>query len=444
MIQSKTQRLTFQEKLYIQNNIEEIGRCHDPEKWDENAAKRKHLSDQTKKVASKLHEGFTVYGLGWDRLVNLDPYQYQDLFIFGLHSRQYKKLDGYKNINFLPSVAQKNRSQKTKEMELFLKHNKNERMWTFTAGPRCNLSQLQKKCRWMHRKISKLNDQPFMKELGARFVFRATEFGELASNGHDDISLHPHMHALLHLERYLRPDDWSFLLKRIQAFWGVYCKDCGKIRNSRELVKYCVKPSDLDGLNNVQLNKLYHATDGLRLWESLRDFRKMRRNIREEKKKVVIRKGVPRLVPNWNGGTSKKPKEKRLYGLGWSKTISLVLPRWIDSRTTEAIESERLFGKRSRPLPKIVSWCAPAPVFTPVSEPLFIVHGLDGRSPADFFKTEQVLRMEHFIRVHTKTLTVPKTFKNNNEENKIYESKPKISAKSTAPPRVHSVFDQPV
>ena len=432
-MQLNSQRPTFQEKLYIENNIDEIGRCHEPEKWEDNAQKRKYLADQTKKIAFKLHQGYKLHGLGWDRHISVDPYQHQDLYIFGLHSEQFKKLDGYKNINFLPSVAQKNRSPKTKEMELFLKHNKNCRMWTFTAGPRCNLEQLPEKCRWMHRKISKLNDQKFMKECGARFVFRATEFGELGENGFSDLSLHPHMHALMHLDRYLRPEDWSYLLARIQAFWGVYCKDCGKIQNSRELVKYCVKPSDLDGLNNCQLIKLYHATDGLRLWESLQDFRKMRRVIREDKKKVVMRKGTPRLVPNWNGGPPKSSDEKRE-----------VQARWMENRTTEVIERERLFGKRSRPLAKVVAWCAPAPVFTPVSEPLFLVHGLDGRNPGQMFKDEKVRRMKHFISVHTKTLTVPKTFKNNNEENKIDESKQKISPKNLAPPRLYSVHEHAV
>ena len=440
MIQSKTHTPTFQEKLYIDNNIDEIGRCHDPEKWEDNAKKRKYLADQTKSLAFKLNEGYKVHGLGWSRRVNVNPYQHQDLYIFGLHSKEFKKLDGYKNINFLPSVAQKNRSSKTKEMELFLKHNKNCRMWTFTAGVRCNLSQLKAKCKWMHRKLSKLNDQPFMKNLGARFVFRATEFGELASIGHDDISLHPHMHALLHLDRYLSPMDWSYLLTRIQAFWGVYCKDCGKIQNSRELVKYCVKPSDLDGLNNVQLIKLYHETDGLRLWESLRDFRKMRRTIRDEKQKVVMRKGTPRLVPNWNGGSPRKPLsdyDQNDVQARWESAIQ----RMTDPRTTEVIQEERLLGKRSRPLPKVVSWCSPAPVFTPVSEPLFLVHGLDGRDPRSFFNNEEVRRMEHFISVHTKTLTVPNTFKKNNQINKIDESKSKVPPKSTASPGIYSVLE---
>ena len=433
MIQPKRTHLSFQEKQYLNACQGEVGRLTDPDKWEDTAEKRKHLEDQTRKIATKLDKGYQVYGLGWQRTERVEPYDYSDLTLMGLNSLQFKKLEAYRNIIFLPSVAQKNRRPRVKELEYFLKHNQNCRMWTFTAGTRVGLEQLPYQVKWMHRKLSKLNDQPFMKKLGVKFVFRSTEFGELAQNGSDNVSVHPHMHALMQLENYLRPEDWSYLLKRIQAFWGVYCKDCGKIRNARELVKYCVKPSDLDGLNSVQLIKLYKQTQGLRLWESLRDFRKMRRTIREDNQKVVMRKGVPRIVPNWNGGSSRKKSSE-------------VLPRWIDNRTTEIVEREKILGGGPRPAPKIVAWCSPAPVFTPVSEPLFMVHGFDGRSEEDircFFYSEQVRRMREVISVHNKTLTVPKTFKKNNEENKIYESKSKIPSKSTAPPRVHPVHHQP-
>lgn len=424
-LQSKTLHPTFQEKQYLEVCKTEIGRCMDPEKWQTQGEQRKYLADQTKEIARKLDQGYQIHGLGWNKTIRVEPYAHSDLHLMGLHSKQFKKLESYRNIIFLPTVAQKNRSQKSKEMLLFLKHNHNCRMWTFTAGPRTNLSNVRTACQWMHRRLSKLNDQPFMKSLGARFVFRATEFGELGEIGNDDLSVHPHMHALMHLERFIRPDDWSLLLARIHAFWGAYSKDCGKIKNPRELIKYCVKPSDLECLNNVQLIKLYRSTNGLRLWESLRDFRTMRRTIREDKQKVVIRKGIPKMVPNWNGGSSSKKSDCSV--------------RWMESKTTEDIQREKIYGKRSRPLPSIVAWCSPAPVFTPVSEPLFMVQGLDGRDPEQFYMNEKVRRMEDLISVHTKTLTVLKTFKNNNEVNENNESKPKISPENSARERIHKI-----
>jgi hypothetical protein len=69
-----------------------------------------------------------------------------------------------------------------------------------------------------------------------------------------------------------------------------------------------------------------------------------------------------------------------------------------------------------------------------------MVHGLDGRNPGEFFKNEIVKRMEHFISVHTKTLTVPETFKNNNEVKNTYESKSKIPPKNPEPERIPKIY----
>ena len=55
---------------------------------------------------------------------------------------------------------------------------------------------------------------------------------------------------------------------------------------------------------------------------------------------------------------------------------------------------------------QLVAWCAPARVFTPVTEPIFIVHGLRGSDPSRVFEWESVKQMSNAIRVHTKTLTV--------------------------------------
>lgn len=424
-MESTNTRLTYQEKQYVDLCKTEVGRCVDIEKWEDQGEKRKYLEDQTKDIARKLDQGYNLNGLGWRKNIRVEPYAHTDLFLMGLNSLGFKKLEGYRNIIFLPSVAQKNRRPRVKELQLFLKHNRNCRMWTFTAGPRINLSKLRETTKWLHRKLSKLNDQEFMKRVSARFVFRSTEFGELAHDGENDLSLHPHMHALLQIDKFISPEKWSNTLERIRAFWGAYCKDCGRIENPRELVKYCVKPSDLEGLNNQQLIKLYNSTQGLRLWESLKDFRKMRRNIREEHQKVVLRKGIPKLVPNWNGGSSSKSIEKQ------------VLPRWMDIQITEDIETETILGKRSRPLPRIVAWCSPAPVFTPISEPLFMVHGLDGRDPKDFFDNEAVRRVRSAINVHNKTLTVLKDSPINNKQSKYNEINTKKPPKDPIPTNIY-------
>jgi hypothetical protein len=68
-----------------------------------------------------------------------------------------------------------------------------------------------------------------------------------------------------------------------------------------------------------------------------------------------------------------------------------------------------------------------------------MVHGLDGRDPKTMFSDERVCKMANAISVHTKTLTVLDTFKNNNQENKIYESKSKIPPKNPEPGGISKV-----
>lgn len=235
-----------------------------------------------------------------------------------------------------------------------------------------------------------------MREAGASFVFRATEFGEVAPSG-DDLSFHPHAHALLKLDRYLDKQTWTKLLSKVRAYFGAYSQDNGRIRNPRELVKYCVKPSDLEHLDASQLVLLFRASQGLRLCESLQGFRKLRGRLRSDKMKVVQRKGIMKLVPSWNQAQTVE------------ESVFTPLP------TGDA------------PSPSVLAWCVPARVFTPITEPIMLVHGLAHRDPSTVFKWPEVQSMTRSIKVHTKMLTVQ------NQMNKSNESKPKLYQKTSPP-----------
>jgi hypothetical protein len=388
------------------------GEYMDYDKWQTGQEQRKYLLDQTHFIAKQLEcEGIEAY--------NSD----QDLHIFGLHSKSYRELPNFRNICFLPSVAQKNRAQTLKSLEFFLQTQPNARAWTITTGTRVGLRDLGERVRKLHRKISKINATAWMKRAGARFVFRSTELGEVFPDN-DDVSCHPHVHALMVLQRFIPRDEWSNLLSKIQAFFGAYSQDNGKLRNVREMVKYCVKPSDFLHLDSKHVASLYHATKGLRLVESLRDLRATKRNLRENRHKLVRRKGVLKKVPTWVGGA---PLDKVIDSV----------PRWMEASTTESIERDEIFGRGLQLTPKIVAWCSPASVFTPVKEPIFLVHGLTKSgwskdASGKIFEWEEVRRMEDLIKVHTKTLTVQeKENKIQEIENKYYENKQKIPIGAT-------------
>ena len=249
-------------------------------------------------------------------------------------------------------------------------------MFTLTSGTRCGLLELRDRCQEMHRKISRANQTRFMRKSGACFVFRATEFGELVPHENGEISVHPHCHIVLVLDRKLTKTKWSQLLKRIHAHFGTYLQDNGKIKNARELVKYCVKPSDLDDLTPLQLKNLYYASKGLRLCEALQNFRQLRGYIRNERLKVIRRKDFLTLVPTWNGTCHDQD----------------LLP---EPSKDEIVGDE----------PSLLAWCVPSRVFTPITEPLFLVHGLGRRDPNSVFNWTEVITMGESIKVHTEVLT---------------------------------------
>jgi hypothetical protein len=396
-MQSTTQYSEFQAHSYPSVASQLSGDLQDTDAWQKGQKQRQHLTEQTHNICKQLEDH------------GIEAYQDQDLTIFGLHSKSFKKVDPFRNICFLPSVAQKNRAKTLKTLEFFLQKYPNARTCVLTSGTRCGLEELPSRVRWMHRKVSRCNSMKWMKEAGARFIFRSTELGEIAPVGRD-ISCHPHTHLVFILDKYLTREKWSQLLSNMHAFFGTHFEDCGKLKNPRELVKYCVKPGDFQYLESFHVANLYHATKGIRLVESLKDLRLLKRDLKERRKKLVRRKGVIKVVPNWVGGSSHEE-----------------IPRHEITERNLAVGS--CGASLDAPMPTLVAWCAPARVFTPVTEPIFIVHGLGKANyrTDQVFEWEEVKRMEHSISVHTKTLTVlDQIGKSIPEGKKRYEDQKKI------------------
>ena len=161
--------------------------------------------------------------------------------------------------------------------------------------------------------------------------------------------------------------------------------------------------------------------------QPLADLKTERRQIRENNQKVIILKGIPHKVPNWNRSTTKKSK---------ADPMREYLECLEDQTTANAIRES------GHATPRIVAWCTPSPLFTHVTEPVFLVHGLNGRDPVEIFEREEVQKIEHAIMVHTNTLTVARNSKNNHSKIENHEIEPK------KPPNIqtagiHQTSEQP-
>ena len=387
----------------------------DLKKWEEGQSMHERLKEQSHEIARKLETvklndfqcekipGTYRGGRKFTRIryfkapTYFKAYDQTDLIFCGLNTEQTFKIPSFRNISVLPYVARKNRQSMLKELEYFLNGVVAPRTWVHTTGPRCSIEEAEERFKKVHREISKINYEKWFKEAGAEFVFRSGELGEIVKTD-DGLSVHPHIHTVLVLRRKLPKREWSNLLTRIRSYFGAYSHDCGVIRDVRELVKYVCKPSDLEALDGADLYKLHLLTKSVRMVECLRSFRKLRRSIRESDEKVCRRKGSLKRVPKWN--TKNEPN----------------LPQ----RPTSPD------GNGSAE-PSVVSWCVPSAVFTPVTEPCFIVHGLGAGDPSQIFQWPEVHSMRNAIRVHTKALTVQR--KEERKEKTKYEysqTEPKV------------------
>jgi hypothetical protein len=178
---------------------------------------------------------------------------------YTVHSDTLDELPAYRRVCINPYVAAMLRAPKLSALEYFLSLCQpwQCRFWTFTSGRRCRHHELNARCRWMHRRLSKLNALLKKRGFPVAFVFRATEFGglERTENGVQcggeiqrkgrHVFYHPHMHTVLFVREFMSEGRWQLLLSVVRDFWKHHF-DAGKmVKNARECVKYITKPGDM-------------------------------------------------------------------------------------------------------------------------------------------------------------------------------------------------------
>ncbi len=213
----------------------------------------------------------------------------------GIHSREVEELPAFRRIMLNPYVAAMARASKLAAVEYFLAFHEpwRYRMWTFTSGERCKVDQVPIRCRWMFRRLSKLNAKLKKHFPGVEIVFRATEFGSLESEKKGSggeiqrrgrhVFYHPHCHCILYVSRpFMSEGMWDLLIDYVHGFWRrngekIHWDAGNLIRNARELVKYVSKPGDMCWLAEHrpdELGKLYNALEGMRLLEPMGELRR--------------------------------------------------------------------------------------------------------------------------------------------------------------------------
>ena len=237
------------------------------------------------------------------------------LSLVGVLSGEVVELPDFRNIVFIPSIAQRKRHKMLKHLEYFMQEHPHSRMWVFTSGDRVPLEGVRDRIEWLHRRISKLNSRPFFKGLGINIVFRSTELGEVRRDELGQPTFHIHAHVIVHLEKKLSRERWSELLSKVRTWWQYHFSDAQRIHQAREACKYVVKPGDLDQLTDSELAELHHQLFKLKLVQSLGAFKDQRKDIEDTKRRLVRVQApaAPRweLVADWNRGRPAKDFDEK-------------------------------------------------------------------------------------------------------------------------------------
>ena len=436
--ESQLERLTPSENSYIGICKETTGKLVDPEQWSKGQNFRRKLHEQSLAIADKLES------------VGFDAYEDRDLTLVGLCSEQAIEITSFRQVRFIPEVARRKRKTLFKDVEFYASTRPKLRTWTMTGGPRIGFDGLGDRIHTMHRMVSKLNDQPFMKDAGVQVLFRATELGTIKREiskrvrikGSVEVpTFHPHCHLLIELERYLDPVDWEVLLAKVSRFWGTsHWKDCGVLRDTRELVKYCAKPDDLQELSGLELLTLQNILTRVRHYECLGGLRKERAERKKRKQRVDLVNGRWRVSNNWNQDSTPKAETEDdedtipppLYLLDRdAKKKTLVAEDELGQQDQPPAEG----STSGAPPPLILARCVPAPIFSPTLEPCFLVEGLGDRDPLEIIQTpqaqwvlSQIGWQDDSISVHNASLTVPE-----NQPNEVQKSPEKV-------PKIHELL----
>ena len=275
------------EGSYLALSKAKTGMSMPPDSLLEKRKESARLLQQSHAIAEKMG------GAGFD-CYRKTPY---GLYRYYVHSRHVEKLPSFRRVIFIPHLAQSVRAPLVTALEAHLESAPYARMWTFTTGQRTPLRRLapdvlgpeephlRRRCEWLHRKLSDLNAQAFMRRAGLEIIFRSTELGtpeinergdKLANGGEIEtdesgrIYFHVHAHVVVSPSRFLPPKAWDSVLKSVGKFWKFWWKDgsetrSGLIANPRECCKYITKPGEMLKLSGGDLVALQAQLSRLKL-----------------------------------------------------------------------------------------------------------------------------------------------------------------------------------
>lgn len=324
-----------------------------PDTWLDSRNRRSKIDEQTAILEERLNQAGVVTRREGGPAVAL----------VGICTGEAEILTPFRNINLLPSVAAMNRSGLIKSFGFFAKDEPYLRYIVATNGPRCSLGELRSRICALHRAVSKFAALETVRALGISVEYRGTEV-TFRREQDGSVSAHPHANVIVNCKRFLGA-DWRQFLEVAQNHFGAWAKDCGRLQDPAECIKYICKPGELLELTAAELAQVHQALYGLKLSSPMGAFAQMRREHEAEGVKPAKR---ITSEGDWKWCLAKRPKRVR----GGAD------PDDEESEGSEAQEETETETGAADPVNLLVSITAPQPRFRPRLEPCMVVLGYQG------------------------------------------------------------------
>lgn len=325
----------------------------------------------------------------------------------------------YRAIRFIPSVAARDRRPVLNGLRFFMLHHPRARYFRYAVftspEPVVCGGKLREAIQKLSRRISKWAKKARSHDVDV--LFRGIEFtrataAERDAAAHDrgqtsdlaerfgahTVLYHVHANVVTWPKRVMKDDDWSSFLsmtwKAVKAHW----KDNGSIKKADEIVKYCLKPSDLESATDDEIVWLYRETERLKLVQPLGPFADFMSDLEKSGEKIV------RIKSTESGKLVKVRKSRRLGGHKDKNERIDAFTAAEEAFLKDVEPGDVKQGGETRPKPKnmLLGVSLPQWRHTPWAEPVFLIQNYDpeASNSAALQRLHDLDVERHAIRLH--------------------------------------------
>lgn len=256
----------------------------DPNSWRKRCEKGQKLREQTARLADQLED------------VEVRARNQSNVTAISAVTGQIDKLESYRSLRFLPAVAQRDRRPMLNALQYWLGNRRGAAKYTryavVTFGePIHAFGELRQSISALTRKISKWAhavDRKF--DIDA--LYRGIEYTRKIRENDTTHTYHLHANVLYLPNRVLEDSEWNNFLNFSKNAFGAHWKDNGTIKDLREIVKYVIKPDELEGIEGVELHWLFQETFKSRLSAPLGPVKIFCRDLAENHEKIAAIEGA--------------------------------------------------------------------------------------------------------------------------------------------------------